>query len=66
MNANHQRQEAELTSRHLAHKKSLLTELKDQLLTGEISYAVYKPKADAVVREIRTLEVRQKMEVELR
>jgi predicted nucleic acid-binding Zn-ribbon protein len=56
MNRNHERQEAESDRRHLAHKKSQLTELKDQLLTREIGYKAYQPAAYGLAREIRELE----------
>ena len=37
MNRNHERQQVEMDRRHLAHKKSQLTELKDQLLTRQMN-----------------------------
>jgi len=41
---------------HLRHKEAQLSELKDALIRGEISYRNYEPTAVRLVREIRELQ----------
>ncbi|MDE2426850.1 MAG: hypothetical protein KGO96_13195 [Elusimicrobia bacterium] len=41
---------------HLKHKRSQLVELKDQLLTGEISYKALQSKAYPLQKEIQSME----------
>lgn len=56
MNRNHERQEAESDRRHLAHKKSQLTELKDQMLTGAIGYKAFQKAAYPLQKAIKEME----------
>ena len=64
VNRNHERQQVEMDRRHLAHKKSQLTELKDQLLTRQMSYKAYQPAAYGLTREIHALEEKLRIEPE--
>ena len=45
-----------MAPQHLKHRKAQLVELKDQLLTHEISYAQFKAKAYRLQKEIQVLE----------
>jgi hypothetical protein len=41
---------------HLKHKRSLMVELKDKLLTGEISYQAFRNQAYPLQKEIQAME----------
>lgn len=56
MNRNHERQQDEADRQHLIHKKSQLTELKDQLLTGAISYKTFQKAAYPLQKAIKEME----------
>jgi hypothetical protein len=43
---------------HLRHKKSQLVELKDQLLTGEITYKAFQKAAYPLQKEIQAMEAK--------